>query len=379
MKRVRVGIIGAGAISRRAYLPGLSPPDSPQALLAKPPYDWNGCHGVEIVAIADINGDLVRRRVKEFDVAEGYTDWKKIAEHPELDAICIATPNFLHAEMAIGCLENKKHVLVEKPIATSVEEVNAMIMTAKRAGRILMTNFNWRFLPTSEAAKDMVAAGAIGRIHLIRSHAGIGGVEYWRPSSPWRLQESQAQHGAMLDMAIHHVDLMRWIAGKEVQRVSAVTKTVRHDTTVDDLGVALLEFTDDSIGVLEGSWATNPWEISMFFYGSGGNLKMAGDMDPPLRVDLADPPNMSWNDDLPPGSVTHGRFVPKLHAGSRHGSPVAHFVSCVRDGSQPFVTPDDARKSLEILMAIYRSAAEREVIDLPAQERQQDDQGRGSG
>ncbi len=179
-------------------------------------------------------------------------DWASLCAEPDVDLVIIGTPNSLHAEQAIHALDHGKHVLVEKPMATTVADADRMIAAAQRAGRTLAVGHMWRYHPDVIALRDRVAAGEFGRI--VRTH-GWGVHAGWGPSG-WFTDPALAGGGALIDMGIHAIDTARFLLGDpEPARVGAsIGIGAFGDYDVDDDGVVTIDWAGGVRSTVEFGW-----------------------------------------------------------------------------------------------------------------------------
>jgi UDP-N-acetylglucosamine 3-dehydrogenase len=375
MRQIGLGIIGCGAISQRAYLPAFAEPGSALAARAMRGHSYDGCPKSKVVALADINEPLARRLAAEFDVPKTYTDWHELVNDSNVEAVCVATPNHLHAEMAIEAMKCGKHVLVEKPMATDLTSMDQMVSLATERKLVLMVNQAFRFNPVHEVAKDVVDSGLIGKTLSVRGRFGYAGPESWTGSSDtWWLKKSLAGGGALYDVGIHAVDLIRYLTGKEVVEVAAFCGALERDIQTEDNAVCIMRFSDGTLGVAEASWTTRPGQIVTQICGSEGNLTVdmgegsateAGDEVGPVLVQFAPPATTYMNMRMPPGVMRGSVFVPSIPGTSRYGGPYRHFVDCVESGAVPVVSGNEGRASMEIVLAAIASQETHKVIRLP--------------
>jgi len=361
---IRVGIIGVGAICRRAYLPGFSRPDSENAAKAMKGYRYNGCEDVELVALVDIDLKKAEELADEFDVKEVYQDWTKLVDKKDLDLICIATPNYLHAEMSIAALKRGKHVLVEKPMAISRKEMDTMIRVAKEAKRLLMVDQTLKFDPVYETAKQIIETGVIGKIFSLRASHSCGGPGPWSPTGKWFFEKEKAVYGALFDEGIHKIDAIRYITGKEVAEVSAFLSNLQPDIEVEDNAVCMLKFEDGSLGVLQASWTTNPDDHSLCIYGEKGTLKVGMEPERKILVEFSTPSSVYMKTDIPEGDISNALYLPQIPAYSKYGGPFRHCIDCIKTGKTPIILGEEAKKSTEILLSAYESWSKRRVVEV---------------
>ena len=362
---VRIGIVGAGAITERAFLPGFAEPDSPQAASGFGDWAFNGCLGAQVVMLADLDHDRAVSLARQFGVPQVTTDWRDVIANREVDAVCVTTPNYLHCEMAVAACRAGKHVLVEKPLAGTMREADEMVAAADAAGVVFMVEQVQRFFPIHEVAKQVINAGVIGQVLSMRARFSHAGPEYWSPRGKWFLTKSGAVHGAMFDLGVHKFDLIRFLTGKRVAEVSAFTATLAKEIEVEDHGVAILRFADGALGVVEASWASSPWENSLKLYGTAGNLQIGVESAQPISVEFATPLTYFLNTAAPQGEFDHARYVPFVPKQSLTGGPFRHFVDCIAKGEECLTPGADNRRSLEISLAAFKSQETGQVVRLP--------------
>jgi UDP-N-acetylglucosamine 3-dehydrogenase len=333
MKKIRIGIIGAGKIAERTHLP-----------------QYSGLKNVKVVAICDIIKKKADRLAKMFKVPSVYTDYKKMIKEAGIDAVSVCTPNYLHAPMTIFAAGNKKHVLVEKPMGISVKEMKKMIAACRKSRVTLMVEQTHRFDPAHEILKDIVDSGIIGDIVSVRGKLGHSGPEYWSDDSPWFFDVKKSGGGVTVDVGIHILDVIRFITGKDVAAVSGfMANLVKKKMKLEDNVEAALKFTDGSIGVYEASWTNSPYEVVVQLYGTKGKAMVnQANYDPKrVRVWTVDPKN-------PYSTVKEVEYkVPKK---SRNKGPIAHFVDCAFKDKKCIINGTEGMKSAAVILATRKSA-----------------------
>lgn len=325
---LKVAIIGCGKITERAHLPELAA--IPQ---------------VSVVALADANSRNLKNLADLYGVDGRYKDYREMLKEEEIDAVCVNTPNFLHAEMTVACCRAGKYVLVEKPVATSTGEVGQMRRAAEKAGVFVMVEQTHRFMPFNEKAYEIVKSGFLGKVIGFRGRVGSAGPENWSPKGKWFYKKAQAFGGALADIGIHIIDTVRWVSGKEIAGVKAFTAQVGRKGDVEDNAVLALRMTDGCVGVIEASWTQSPSYFGYDIICEKGTLENV--MGRGLRARMSEPG----------GEVSFD--VPKA---SVRGGPFKYFADCVLNRQKPFVDIDEGGRSLAVVLAGYKSAAEgREV------------------
>jgi UDP-N-acetylglucosamine 3-dehydrogenase len=332
---VRVAVIGCGLIAQRAHLPA-----------------YVAAEEAELAAVVSGHRETAETVAAQFGHPRVLDSWQAAVADPEIDAIDICTPNVLHAEIAIAAARAGKHVLVEKPMATSLTEADAMIAAAREAGVVLAVAHNLRFVPIYAAMQKLLAEGAIGRIFSARGffmHAGPD--EFWGATSDWFWQEGQAGGGSLLDMGIHMIDLLRWMVGRPVVEVSAMTARVLKPTFADDNAMVLMRFEGDILASVQSSWSARPVpDRQIAIHGELGNLMMGRSSEEPLVLNLQ-----------------HGaearKVLPPIPANPL-GDPFVNFVRAIQGNGAPLVIGEDGRTSLAIALAAYESADTGKVVQL---------------
>jgi len=322
---VRLGIAGCGRIAEVAHLLGLS-----------------RIKGVRIVALMDTDPAKVRRLRELAPGARVFTDYDAFLDDG-LDAVSICTPNHLHSPMAVKALHRGLHVLCEKPIAGTLEEASGMIAAAHDAGRILHINHSLRYHPHYATVAQLVHQGAIGTVQHVRCIRAGGSLpnESWSPGADWFVSRA-AQGGLLLDIGIHMVDLMRWIAG-EVRQVAGSLHRRSARIEVPDNVCALLQFEAGCTGSLELSWTFPVGAGLLEVYGSAGRIRLgAADAPQQTPVELV--------------TLRHGEetttYPPLV---TRIPDSYECFIRAVT-GRSPSPTPGElGRDALAICLAIERS------------------------
>ena len=254
-RKLRVGLIGAGAIAQACHGPG---------------YERSG--RTELVAFADPAKARHGEMTERFKGIRGYRDYASMLREEQLDVASVCTPNAAHAEATIAALEAGCHVLCEKPMATTVDETEAMMAAAKRARRKLMVGFTHRLMTGPAKCREMLRAGHIGKPFMIRVRFAHGGpYPGWAKDPDTFYRPETAAGGAMLDMGIHAIDLCNWIMGPVVS-VAATCKTLVKRIKVDDNAVLLLEFKNGALGYIEVGWTSKPGFTGVELYGTEGSL-----------------------------------------------------------------------------------------------------------
>ncbi len=288
----------------------------------------------------------------------------ELLAHPGLDVVCVCTPSGAHLEPAVAAARAGKHVVVEKPLEVTLPRCDAIIRACDEAGVRLSTIFPSRFSPANVALKEAVDSGRFGRLTLADTD-----VKWWRSqdyydSGKWRGTWSLDGGGALMNQAIHNVDLLQWIMG-EVVAVQALTATLAHERIeVEDVAVAILKFRSGALGVIEASTAAHPGLLKRTeIHGTRGSA----------RVEQDDITFWSFVDELPgdgdrikpTGPAASGAADPKAISHAGHRDQLADFLQAIDSGQPARVDGREGRKAVEIIRAIYRSARLEQSVTLP--------------
>ncbi|MDO4272180.1 MAG: Gfo/Idh/MocA family oxidoreductase [Eubacteriales bacterium] len=273
---IRVGIIGCGKIAQVRHIP---------EYLANP--------GSKIMGYYDVNQERADMLAKKFG-GSVYNNYEDMLDDPEIDAVSICTANKAHGKIAVEALKKKKHVLCEKPMATTLEECQAMTAAAKKSKSILMIGHNQRLTSVHKRAKLLLEEGVIGRVITFRSTFGHSGPENWsidKGRQTWFFDRQQAFMGAMADLGVHKTDLLQFLLNDKINAVTAYMGTLdKTDSqgnliSVDDNAVCILEMAGGSVGTMTASWTFYGEEDnSTVIYGTDGILKLYTDPDHGMLV-----------------------------------------------------------------------------------------------
>lgn len=359
---VRIGIVGAGAVSDFHHVPGIRL--DPRARLT---------------AVCDPNEQLLQQRRSDWGDVSVFQDYRQIALDDNVDAVIIATPNFTHHAIAIECVRNGKHVMCEKPLGLNYAESAEMYREAQRAGVQHMTAFTYRFAPSMRYLKHLVSSGALGVPRHFRSQRFLDLPE---TSWGWRQSKSLAGAGDLFDMTIHRIDFAQDLLGPIRSVCGAVAQFVPRDRTADGAACAPSEVDDWSslIGVFE-SGAVGVWEGSTLMKGyrnEGLGFEWAeiNGSEGSAVYQLADPNNIRIGRDGQDMRVVPVPAEFLAPAGSprdpSRGKPgtvfrydlVWEFVSAIVEGRDAVPGFDDGASAQAVADAVLKSYDERRWIDL---------------
>ena len=336
----RVAIVGAGNISDTHARAALEIP------------------GVEVAAVYGRNAGKARALAARHG-GTAYESLEAALEHPGVDVALIGSPTGMHAEQAREAVRRGIHVMVEKPLDISTERIDALAEEVDRAGVRLGVFYQDRASRDLAWLKELLDGGGIGRPLLCTAR-----LKWYRPpeyysGSRWRGTPEMDGGGALINQGSHTVDLLLWLMG-DVRSVSALTRTVLHEIEVDDTALATLTFASGAVGTLEATTAAYPgYPRRVEITGTEGTVIVEGDRV--TAVDLRTPPATP-----PPGGGTANAAASSATVSDvgGHRELLAEFLHAVETGGTPRCDAREARRSVELIQAIYRSAREEATVRL---------------
>ena len=308
---------------------------------------WSKVKGAKLVAAVDIIEGRAKKLAEDYNIPHRLTDYTKVLDMKEVDIVDVCTPTYTHREIAVAAAKSGKHVLVEKPIALRLRDADEMIQAAKSAGVKFMVAHVLRFWPEYVEAKRIVDSGALGEPRIARAHRQSPFPEW----APWH-KDRRLGGGVFVDMSIHDVDFLRWALG-EVEEVFARGGTLKTpDSTSHDYTHAILKFKSGTVAYVDGSWIQPPgfpFTTYLEIVGTKGMLAVDNQSPAALRV---------FRPGAPPAA-----FTPFDEDG--YDREVRHFYECIVEDKEPAVTGEEARRTLEVVLAGLKSVDEGKPVKLP--------------
>lgn len=386
MQKLNVGLIGGGFMGKAHSL----------AYAALPMFYWPAPALPIRAVLAETDAELAADAAQRFGFERATDDWRAIVDDPDVQVVDIATPNHLHAEIAIAAAQAGKHIICEKPLARTVDEAKAMWEAVKDADTVNMVAFNYRRTPAVALAKKYIEEGAIGDILNFRGTY----LQDWSadPDSPlsWRFQKKIAGSGALGDIGTHVLDMARYLVG-EIDSVNALLSTFiksrpvqsggadqlgtskggdgpRGDVDVDDEVITMLRFDNGAVGSMEATrnaYGRNNY-ITFEIHGTKGSIFFNYERRDELQVSFADDPkDRSGFRTVYTGPATpYGEAlwpIPALGIGYGETKIIeAHdFFRAIADGSPVSPNFADGYQLALVEEAIANSAASSNWVDVP--------------
>ncbi|MEM2087193.1 MAG: Gfo/Idh/MocA family oxidoreductase [Thermoproteota archaeon] len=333
MGLIRVGVIGCGFMGRyhaRVY---------------------SELPGVRLVATADVVEKNARVAAREFGAEKWYTDYNDLLARPDIDAVSIAVPDHLHREPTIAAARAGKAVLLEKPIATTLRDADAIVNAVRKAGITFLVGHIVRFDYNYAKAKEYLDRGLLGEPVSIwaRRNNSI--------TSPMRLKNWLKETSPLLFLGVHDIDVMRWIIGRSITRVYAEAESRVLKPLAKDAVWSVFRFKGGTIGALENIWilpSSMSFDFKLELVGARGSLWISQPSDSFLFWGEKGPETLSCYQ-----PVIHGKVKGYLR------DEIIHFLNCVEGKEKPLVSAEDARAAVEVALAIHKSIKEGRSVTLP--------------
>lgn len=303
--------------------------------------------GAELVACADLNPASAESFAEKNHI-QFLPDWNALIHNPDVEAICICTPSGTHAPLAIEALSAGKHVVLEKPMALTTEQCDAIIAAAEKTHTKITVIAQLRTEPDIIRAKELIDNGVLGQITMVQLH-----MCYFRSPSyyagSWRGTKAMDGGGAVMNQGIHGIDILQYLLGP-VKNVQSIVRTLMHDIEVEDAAVAAVEFENGAIGVITASTATNPgYDREINVYGTRGGFEFKEGTMVRLVIDKVDQPCDTFVADGKAGTNLLLNYKP-------HAKQLQLFVRAIN--GEDVVYPDQfaGKQAVQLVETIYKNS-----------------------
>lgn len=321
-----------------------------------------------IVAVCDIREKNANDLLEKAGIAgrgiKKYLDYKKMIRENRLDLVSIAVESGLHAEIALECIRQGIHVIIEKPIAMSIQEADQIIEAAKRYSVKVCACHQNRFNIAVQKTRHALEQGRFGKISHGSVHVRWNRNASYYEQASWR-GTWKDDGGALMNQCIHGIDLLRWMMGDEIEEVYGVIKQQFHGyLETEDLGMAVVKFSNGAVGTIEGTTNVYPenLEETLYLFGEKGTVKVGGKSTNSIEVwNFAE---MDKEDHENRGLKERTNNV----YGNGHSSLFADMAEAIRSDRQPYVDAYAGKRALELVLAIYQSQKEGKTVALPLKE-----------
>ena len=322
---------------------------------------------LHIVAVCDVLPEamaalLAKHGLEKDETIQRYTDYKQmLAEHPKLQLISIATESGIHAQIALDCIDAGVNVIIEKPMAMNMADAEEIIRRSEEKGVKVSACHQNRFNIAVQETRRALEAGRFGKLSHGSIHVRWNRNQGYYDQAPWRGTWAQ-DGGCLMNQCIHGIDLLRWMMGDEVEEVYGVTRQqFHHYLEAEDIGMAVVKFKNGAIGTIEGTTNVYPknLEETLYLFGETGTVKLGGTST--NNIDVWDFADEGEADAKNKGLQEETSNV----YGNGHTSLFADVIDAIQHDRKPYVDAVAGRNALEMILAIYQSAATGQPVKLP--------------
>lgn len=319
---------------------------------------------LDFVAMCDIHPEVMKEKSEKFKLesVRKYTDYKDLLDYEKPELVAIATESGNHATIALDCITAGCNVIIEKPIALSIADADAIIKAGKEKGVVVCANHQNRFNKSIQYIRKALESGRFGKLSHGAAHVRWNRGKGYYDQAPWRGTWAM-DGGCLMNQCIHNIDLLRWMMGDDIEEVMAYTDQLEHPyLEAEDLGIALVKFSNGAYGTIEGTTNIYPknLEETLYIFGETGTAKAAGTSDNIIE-------EWRFADGLDDPEEVKARFSenPPNVYGFGHTPLYADVIDSIRNHREPLVDAEAGKRALELVLAIYKSAAEHRPVKLP--------------
>ena len=324
---------------------------------------------LEIVAIYEILEEKIKELLAKYGLEKDesikrYTDYKKMVEEMQPELASIATESGLHAEIALYCIEKGVNLIIEKPMAMSIEDANKIIDLAEEKNVKVSACHQNRFNVAIQKLRKAVESGRFGKLSHGTIHVRWNRNAGYYEQAPWRGTWEQ-DGGALMNQCIHGIDLLRWMMGDEIEEIYGATRQQFHDyLEAEDVGMAVIKFKNGAIGTIEGTTNVFPknLEETLYIFGENGTVKIGGTST--NNIDVWDFAVETEEDQENKGLEEETSNV----YGNGHTSLFADVMDAIENDRKPYVDAVAGRNALEVVLSIYKSQKTAAPVKLPLTE-----------
>ena len=326
-------------------------------------------NGFDIVAVCDIIPENMEKVLAKYGLENNknikrYTNYKQMLFENTTDLVSIATESGSHAEIALYCINKGIHVIIEKPIALSLDDADQIINISKKKNVKVCVSHQNRFNIAVQEMRKALEAGRFGKLSHGSVHIRWNRDRSYYIQAPWR-GTWENDGGALMNQCIHGIDLLRWMMGDGIEEVYGVVKQQFHNyLEAEDVGMAVIKFKNGSIGTIEGTTNVYPknLEETLYLFGEKGTVKLGGKSVNSIDVwDFAD----EIGSDI--GNKGLEEITGNVY-GNGHTPLFADMVSAIENNRKPYVDAYAGRRAVELVLAVYKSAKTGQPVKLPLED-----------
>lgn len=321
---------------------------------------------LEISAVCDVLPEkmeelLIKHNLQDDNSIKRFENYKKMIDEVEPDLISIATESGIHAEIALYCIEKGINIIIEKPMAMSIEDADKIIKLSEEKSVKVSACHQNRFNLAIQQLRKAVETERFGKLSHGTIHVRWNRNEDYYTQAPWRGTWEQ-DGGALMNQCIHGIDLLRWMLGDEIEEVYGVTRQQFHDyLEAEDLGLAVIKFKNGVVGTIEGTTNVYPQNLeeTLYIFGENGTVKIGGTSTNNIDVwEFAD----ETEEDIRKKNL---REETSNVYGNGHTSLFADVIDSIENDRKPYVDAVAGRNALEVVLSIYKSQKTGKPVKLP--------------
>lgn len=324
---------------------------------------------LEIVAVCDVIEEKMEELLAKYGLEKDesikrYTDYKKMVEEMQPELVSIATESGIHAEIALHCIDKGVNLIIEKPMAMSIEDANKIIDLAEEKNVKVSACHQNRFNVAIQKLRKAVESGRFGKLSHGSIHVRWNRNAGYYEQAPWRGTWEQ-DGGALMNQCIHGIDLLRWMMGDEIEEIYGATRQQFHDyLEAEDVGMAVIKFKNGAIGTIEGTTNVYPknLEETLYIFGENGTVKIGGTST--NNIDVWDFAVETEEDKENKGLEEETSNV----YGNGHTSLFADVMDAIENDRKPYVDAVAGRNALEVVLSIYKSQKTAATVKFPLKE-----------
>lgn len=321
---------------------------------------------LELAAVCDILPEhmeslLAKHGLENDPSIRRYTDYPQLLQEVQPQLVAIATESGLHAQIALDCIDAGVNVIVEKPMAMSIQDAEEIIRRSREKGVKVSACHQNRFNVAVQEMRRALEGGRFGKLSHGSIHVRWNRNKEYYDQAPWRGTWAQ-DGGALMNQCIHGIDLLRWMLGDEVEEVYGVTRQqFHHYLEAEDIGMAVIKFKNGAVGTIEGTTNVYPknLEETLYLFGENGTVKLGGKST--NNIDVWDFADEGEADQKNKGLEEATSNV----YGNGHTSLYADVIDAIENDRAPYVDAVAGRNALEMVLAIYQSQKEGRPVKLP--------------
>lgn len=324
---------------------------------------------IEIVAVCDVLPEkmeelLTKHGLEKEKNIKRYTDYKELIEEEQPELISIATESGKHAKIALYCIEKGVNLIIEKPMAMSIEDADKIIkLSAQKNVKVSACHQN-RFNVAIQELRKAIESSRFGKLSHGSIHVRWNRNKGYYDQAKWR-GTWEEDGGALMNQCIHGIDLLRWMMGDEIDEIYGATRQQFHDyLEAEDVGMAVVKFKNGAIGTIEGTTNVYPQNLeeTLYVFGEKGTVKIGGTST--NNIDVWDFTDEREEDHKNKGLEEETSNV----YGNGHTSLFADVIDAIKNDRTPYVDAVAGRNALEVVLAIYKSQKEGVTVKMPLKE-----------